>query len=176
MTKIKVTFTAFARNFSLFLYLVKYIKMDYDGTIGRRGLPMLIDGAACYATSKESDGSLFVHHNSLYFIVQTVVNKSDSAGIFLNKYLEIRENRVNTHTHTQGLARQYTANYLTYKELAGFFHFPQAIFIKEHRPTHTVSPPRGNVQAETFIYPRNRVTHVNAVPAGFRGFLYPTAN
>ena len=78
------------------MYLVKYIKMDYDGTIGRRGLPMLIDGAACYATSKESDGSLFVHHNSLYFIVQTVVNKPDSAGIFMNKYLEIRENRVNT--------------------------------------------------------------------------------
>ena len=38
---------------------------------------------------------------------------------------------------------------------------------------HTASPPRGNALAETFIYPRNRATHVNAVLAGFRGFLYP---
>lgn len=41
---------------------------------------------------------------------------------------------------------------------------------------HTASPPRGNALAETFIYPRNRATHVNAVPAGFRGFLYPYGN
>ena len=53
---------------------------------------------------------------------------------FLDKYLEIRENRVNTHTHT-GLARQDTANPLIYKYLAGNFHLPQA------------SLPRGNAQA-----------------------------
>ena len=144
--------------------------MDYDGTIGRRGLPMLIDGAACYATSKESDGSLFVHHNSLYFIVQTVVNKPDSAGIFMNKYLEIRENRVNTQ-EGGGLARQYTANHLIYKELAEFYHFPQAIFIKENRPTHTVSPPRGNVQAGILHIPRSHTVQGNAAPVCLRGFF-----
>ena len=47
--------------------------------------------------------------------------------------------------------------------------------LKNHT-RHTVSPPCGNALAETFIYPRNRVTHVNAVPAGFRGFLYPIKN
>ena len=87
---------------------------------------------------------------------------AEGAG-FLNKYLEIRENRVNTHTHT-GLARQYTANHLIHKYLAENLHLPQT------------SPPCGNALAETFIYPRNCATHVNAVPAGFRGFLYPTAN
>ena len=60
---------------------------------------------------------------------------AEGAG-FLNKYLEIREDRVNTHTHTHtGLARQDTANPLIYKYLAENFHLPQA------------SLPRGNAQA-----------------------------
>ena len=97
---------------------------------------------------------------------------AEGAG-FLNKYLEIRENRVNTHI---GLARQDTANHLIHKGLAAVFLQLSALLFRENHIMHTVSPPCGNALAETFIYPRNRVTHVNAVPAGFRGFLYPTAN
>ena len=97
---------------------------------------------------------------------------AEGAG-FLNKYLEIRKNRVSTHT---GLARQDTANYLTYKELAGFFNFPQAIFIKENRPTHTVSPPRGNAQAGILHIPRPHTVQGKAAPVCHRGFLYPIKN
>ena len=62
--------------------------------------------------------------------------KPSAAPGFLNKYLEIREDRVNTHTHTHtGLARQDTVNPLIYKYLAENFHLPQA------------SLPRGNAQA-----------------------------
>ena len=75
-----------------------------------------------------------------------------------------------------GLARQYTANHLIHKGLAAVFLLLSALLVRENHIMHTVSPPCGNALAETFIYPRNRVTHINAVPAGFRGFLYPTAN
>ena len=82
---------------------------------------------------------------------------AEGAG-FLNKYLEIRENRVNTHTHTHtGLARQYTANHLIHKGLAAVFLQLSALLFRENHIMHTVSPPCGNALAETFIYPRNRV-------------------
>ena len=103
--------------------------------------------------------------------------KPSAALGFLNKNLEIRKNRVNTHTHTHtGLARQYTANHLIHKGLAAVFLQLSALLFRENHIMHTVSPPCGNALAETFIYPRNRVTHVNAVPAGFRGFLYLIKN
>ena len=101
--------------------------------------------------------------------------KPSAALGFLNKNLEIRKNRVKTHTHT-GLARQYTSNHLIHKGLAAVFLQLSALLVRENHIMHTVSPPCGNALAETFIYPRNRVTHVNAVPAGFRGFLYLIKN
>ena len=85
---------------------------------------------------------------------------AEGAG-FLNKYLEIRENRVNTHT---GLARQDTANHLIHKHLAENLHLPQT------------SPPRSNAQAGILHIPRLHTVQGKAVPVCHRGFLYPTAN
>ena len=113
----------------------RVIRMNHVDTIWREWLPPRTGGTACSATPKGGGGSLSARHNSLSFMEQAAVKKSDSAGIFLNKYLEIRENRV----HTQELARQDTANHLICKELAIFFHLPQAIFSRKplrHKPSH----------------------------------------
>ena len=151
--------------------------MNHDSIIWKDGQLPLIGGLACPATSKESGCSFHACHNSLCFTIQAAVKKSDAEGIFLNKYLEIRENRVNTHTHTHtGFARQYTANHLIHKGLAAVFLQLSDLLVRENHIMHTVSPPARCRMAETFIYPRNRATHVNAVPAGFRGFLYPIRN
>ena len=72
--------------------------MNHDSIIWKDGQLSLIGGLACPATSKESGSSFHACHNSLCFTIQATVKKSDAEGIFLNKYLEIRENRV----HTQG--------------------------------------------------------------------------
>ena len=150
----------------------RVIRMNHVDTIWREWLPPRTGGTACSATPKGGGGSLSARHNSLSFMAQAAVKKSDSAGIFLNKYLEIRENRV----HTQELARRDTANHLICKELADFFSPSASDIFQETPPTQAISPPARCRMAETFIYPRNRVTHVNAVPAGFRGFLYPIKN
>ena len=151
----------------------RVIRMNHVDTIGREWLPPRTGGTACSATPKGGGGSLSARHNSLSFMAQAAVKKSDSAGIFLNKYLEIRENRVKTHTGAR--ASRYCKSF-NLQRVSGFFSPSASDIFQETPPTQAISPPARCRMAETFIYPRNRVTHVNAVPAGFRGFLYPIKN
>ena len=74
---------------------------------------------------------------------------------------------------TKGDTRRLCIGRLVRKDCQRIFASGNCLFPEKSIFLHTASPPRGNALAETFIYPRNRATHVNAVPAGFRGFLYP---
>lgn len=96
--------------------------MDYDGE--RRKSRRLfyiyfIDDTACSATPEWSDGMLPIPHSLLSFTNQTNLKKDRNTATFPNKCLENRKIRINTHTHTQGLARQDIIKHLITKGLAG---------------------------------------------------------
>ena len=94
--------------------------MDYDGE--RRKSRRLfyiyfIDDTACSATPEWSDGMLPMPHSLLSFTNQTNLKKDRNAATFPNDCLENRKIRINTHTHTQGLARQGIIKHLIIKGL-----------------------------------------------------------
>ena len=93
--------------------------MDYDGTKQKYRQPFLIDNVACTVISERNDNMFFMRHNLLSFITQTFLRKDWNIVIFSNNCLENREIRINTHTHTQGLARQDITKYLITKGLPG---------------------------------------------------------
>ena len=93
--------------------------MDYDGTKQKYRQPFLIDNVACTVISERNDNMFFMRHNLLSFITQTFLRKDRNIVIFSNNCLENREIRINTHTHTQGLARQDITKYLITKGLPG---------------------------------------------------------
>ena len=109
--------TVASRKFSIPLYLDKYIIMDYDGTKQEDRQPILTKNVACAAIPERSGRVFFMSHNLLSINAQASIKINRDTAIFLNKCLENRKIRINTHTHTQGLARQDITKYLIIKGL-----------------------------------------------------------
>ena len=92
--------TVASRKFSIPLYLDKYIIMDYDGTKQENRQPTLTKNVACAAIPKRSGRVFFMSHNLLSINAQVSIKINRDTAIFLNKCLENRKIRINTHTHT----------------------------------------------------------------------------
>ncbi len=107
--------TAASRKFSIPLYLDKYIIMDYDGAKQKDRQPILTKNVACAAIPERSGRVFFMSHNLLPINAQVSIKINRDTAIFLNKCLENRKIRINTHTHK--LARQDVTKYLIIKEL-----------------------------------------------------------
>ena len=129
----------------------RVIRMNHVDTIWREWLPPRTGGTACSATPKGGGGSLSARHNSLSFMAQAAVKKSDSAGIFLNKYLEIRENRVNTHTGAH--ASRYCKSF-NLQRVSGIFPLPASdIYQRKSSDTYRISATRQRAGGHTSYTP-----------------------
>lgn len=91
---------AASRKFSIPLYLDKYIIMDYDGTKQKDRQLFLTESIACAAIPERSGRVFFMSHNLLSINAQVSIKINRDTAIFLNKCLENRKIRINTHTHT----------------------------------------------------------------------------
>ena len=84
----------------------KYSIMDYDGIKQKDRQPFLLaENVVCVAIPERGGRAFLMSHNLLPVNTQVSLKINRDAAIFLNECLENRKIRINTHTHTQGLAR-----------------------------------------------------------------------